>query len=78
MRILFSIVGLLVILGIVVFTAKQQLRALAPAPSHASRPSSSGSDNPSSSTPQQTIQEAQDEIQRAMEQGAARASEADR
>lgn len=73
MRILFSFIGLLVILGIVVFTARQQLSALAPAPSPSSNQPSSGSANP----PQQTIQQAQDEVQRALQQGAARASEAD-
>lgn len=74
MRILFSIVGLLVILGIVVFTAKQQLSALAPTPAQ----SSSGSANTPDPTPQKTIQQAKDDVQRSLEQGVDRASEADR
>lgn len=76
MRILFSIVGLLVVLAILAFTAKQQLRAVAPPPS----PSSPAAENTPAPapTPQQTVQQAQQEVQRALEQGAARASEADR
>lgn len=80
MRIMFSIAGLLVVLAIIGFTVKKQLNSLAP-PS--SPPASATADNgaattPITSPPQQRVQQVQDEVQRALEQGAARASEADR
>jgi hypothetical protein len=79
MRILLSIAGLLVVLAIVGFMVKQQLTSLAP-------PSTPATDAPAADipgttpigTPQQRVQQVQDDVQRTLEQGAARASEADR
>jgi len=80
MRILLSIAGLLIVLAIIGFTVKQQLSSLAP-PSTPTSTVPAGSDDFSAlptGTPQQRVQQVQDEMQRALEQGAARASEADR
>jgi hypothetical protein len=79
MRILLSIVGLVVVLAIIGFTVKQQLNSLAPPSPPTTAPP--GTDVPVGlpiGTPQQSTQQVKDELQRALEQGAARASEADR
>lgn len=79
MRILLSIVGLVVVLAIIGFTVKQQLNDLAPPSTPTTAPP--GADVPVGlpiGTPQQGTQQVKDELQRALEQGAARASEADR
>ncbi|HEX5682796.1 MAG TPA: hypothetical protein VFY73_02075 [Ideonella sp.] len=83
MRILFSIAGLLVVLAIIGFTVKQQLNALAPPPApETTAPADTDATAPfteiPTSAPQQRVQQVQGEIQRALEQGAARASEAER
>ena len=82
MRIMFSIAGLLVVLAIIAFTMKQQLNSLAPPPSKEAaasdtQPSDTSPITVPSGTPQQQVQQVQSEVQRALEQGAARASEAD-
>lgn len=83
MRILFSIVGLLIVLAIIGFTVKQQLNTLAPpanpvttGPADNAVPDTSPITS-SVATPQQQVQKVQSDVQRALEQGAARASEAD-
>ena len=83
MRIMLSLAGLLVVLAIIGFTVKKQLNSLAPpaqetaAPAGANTPDTSPIPMPAG-TPQQQVQQVQSDVQRALEQGAARASEADR
>ena len=84
MRIMFSIAGLLIVLAIIGFTVKKQLNSLAP-PAAQETAAPAGSNVPDTSpipmptgTPQQQVQKVQSDVQRALEQGAARASEADR
>jgi hypothetical protein len=80
MRILFSIAGLLVVLAIIGFTVKQQLNTLAPPSTPATPPP--GADAPVGlpigTPPPNVQQQVQEQVQRTLEQGAARASEADR
>ena len=81
MRIMFSIAGLLVVLAIIGFTVKKQLNGLAPPTAQesatpANTPDTSPIPTPTG-TPQQQVQKVQSDVQRALEQGAARASEAD-
>ena len=65
MRLLLSLAGLLVVLAIVMVLAKQSTRALAPAaPSASANGATAGS-------PAQQVERAQQDIQRALEQGAA-------
>ena len=82
MRILFSIAGLLVVLAIIGFTVKKQLNSLAPPAQETAAPADNTPDTSPiptpTGTPQQQVQKVQSDVQRALEQGAARASEADR
>ena len=77
MRALVFIAGLLIVLAIVGLTTRQQLHTAAPAAERADTVPASTPDAPTD-TPQQRVQQVQQEVQRALEQGAARASEADR
>jgi hypothetical protein len=76
MRALFSLVGLLVVVAIVMMIAKKQLQAVVPDSSHAT-PAAPGAPAPtlreqSRSAQQKVLQD----VNRALEQGAARASDA--
>jgi hypothetical protein len=77
MRALLSIASLLLVLAIVGLTLKQQLRSAPPAVETSSPASAGAPDFPAAATPQQQVKQVQEEVQRAMEQGAARASQAD-
>lgn len=73
MRILFSLAGLLIVLAIVMWLAKSQLKAVTPM---VAPPPSSGAAAPT--VPEQSRQmqrQIQQDIGRALEQGAQRASE---
>jgi hypothetical protein len=77
MRALFSLVGLLVVVAIVVMIARKQLQAVVPATSSATTPAAPGATAPtvqeqSRSAQQRVLQD----VNRALEQGAARASDA--
>jgi hypothetical protein len=81
MRIMFSLAGLLVVLAIIGFTVKKQLNSLAPpaqeaTPTGTNLPDTSPIPTPAG-TPQQQVQQVQSNVQRALEQAAARASDAD-
>ena len=74
MRILFSLAGLLVVLAIVVWLAKTQLKSVVP--SGVPPPAATGGSAPT--VPEQSRQmqrQIQQDIGRALEQGAARASD---
>ena len=75
MRILFSLAGLLVVLAIVMWLARTQLKAVVPRGAPAT-PAAGGGAAPT--VPEQSRQmqrQIQQDIGRALEQGAARASE---
>lgn len=75
MRTVFSLAGLLVVLAIVAWLAKTQLKAVVPAAS--STPPAAGAAAPTvAEQSRQTQRQIQQDIGRALEQGAARASEA--
>lgn len=72
MRMLFSVASLLVVVLVVLWLAKSQLRAVAPA----AAPASLGA--PAATVPEQSRQiqqQMKQGVERALEQGAARASE---
>lgn len=76
MRILFSLAGLLVVLAIVMWLARTQLKAVVPGVAPAA-PAAAGGTAPT--VPEQSRQmqrQIQQDIGRALEQGAARASDA--
>jgi hypothetical protein len=62
-RAVLGVLGLLVVLAVVMFSAKNQMQAIAPAPD-------------SGAAPAQQVDAAKQALQRALEQGAARASDA--
>lgn len=72
MRILFSLAGLLVVLAIVMWLARTQLKAVVPS---AASPASGGAAPTVPEQSRQMQRQIQQDIGRALEQGAARASE---
>ena len=74
MRALFSILGLLVVVAIVGTLVKRQLQVVAPTASAASSPSAGAA---TGVDPQRIEQQMKQDVERALQQGAARASGAE-
>jgi hypothetical protein len=75
MRALFSLVGLLVVVAIVMLLAKKQLQAVAPSIVPAGTPSTPGAAPGVQEQARGVQQKVLQDVNRALEQGAARASD---
>jgi len=76
MRALFSLVGLLVVVAIVMLLAKKQLQAVVPSAATVTTPSSIGAAAPTVQEQARGVQQkVLQDVGRALEQGAARASD---
>lgn len=73
MRALFTLIGLLVVVAIVMLTAKKQLQAVAPSVAPAASAAAGGTVQEQSRAIQQQVLQ---DVNRALQQGAARASDA--